>query len=89
MIYVVIAWTNHYTENEVFHQDFFSKCDQTAETEDLVAFTEEILNGKFHFLCSEWKSNRESSEPMAEVVDKWNFVFSVAAEGDKIFISTI
>ena len=27
-------------------KDFFSKCDQ------LVTFTEEILNGKFHFLCS-------------------------------------
>ena len=28
-------------------KDFFSKCDQ-----DLVTFTEEILNGKLHFLCS-------------------------------------
>ena len=27
-------------------KDFFSKCDQTS--------TEEILNRKFHFLCSEW-----------------------------------
>ena len=26
-------------------KDFFSKC-------DLVTFTEEILNGKLHFLCS-------------------------------------
>ena len=24
------------------------------ETEDMVTFTEEILNGKFHFLCSEF-----------------------------------
>ena len=24
---------------------------------DLVTFTEEILNGKLHFLCSEYKSN--------------------------------
>ena len=31
-------------------KDFFSKCDQTA---DLVIFTEEILNGKLHFLCSD------------------------------------
>ena len=30
-------------------KDFFRKCDQTA---DLVTFTEEILNGKLHFLCS-------------------------------------
>ena len=29
-------------------KDFFSKCDQI-----LVTFTEEILNGKLHFLCSE------------------------------------
>ena len=29
-------------------QDFFSKCDH----EDLVIFTEEILNGKLKFLCS-------------------------------------
>ena len=26
-------------------KDFFSKCDQ-------ITFTEEIFNGKFHFLCS-------------------------------------
>ena len=31
-------------------QGFFSKCDQ--KTADLVTFTEEILNGKLHFLCS-------------------------------------
>ena len=31
-------------------KDFFSKCDQIWP--DLVTFTEEILNGKFHFLCS-------------------------------------
>ena len=30
--------------------DFFSKCELTA---DLITFTEEILNGKLHFLCSE------------------------------------
>ena len=36
-------------------KDFFSKCDRICveETEDLVTFTEEILNGKLHFLCSE------------------------------------
>ena len=32
-------------------KDFFSKCDQIA---DLVAFTEEILNAKLHFL---WTQN--------------------------------
>ena len=41
-------------------KDFFSKCDQTAVEQfsvDLVCgfghITEEILNGKLHFLCSE------------------------------------
>ena len=38
-------------------KDFFSKCDQICsllqETADLVTFTEEILNGKLHLLCSE------------------------------------
>ena len=34
-------------------KDFFSKCDQIRTTADLVTFTEEILNGKLHFLCSE------------------------------------
>ena len=36
-------------------KDFFSKCDQIRspqETADLVTFTEEVFNGKFHFLCS-------------------------------------
>ena len=31
-------------------EDFFSKCEH--ETADLVTFTEEILNGKLHFLRS-------------------------------------
>ena len=37
-------------------KDFFSKCDQIRSFPqfpgDLVTFTEEILNGKIHFLCS-------------------------------------
>ena len=32
-------------------KDFFSKFDQIPSF--LVTFTEEILNGKLHFLCSE------------------------------------
>ena len=31
-------------------KDFFSKCNR-IHTADLVVFTEEILNGKLHFLC--------------------------------------
>ena len=42
-----------------FIKDFFSKCNQIRwklqETVDLVTFTEEILNGKLHFLCSDSK----------------------------------
>ena len=33
-------------------KDFSSKYDQMKKTADLVTFAEEILNGKFHFLCS-------------------------------------
>ena len=33
-------------------KDFFSKCDKIRNAADLVTFTEEILNGKLHFLCS-------------------------------------
>ena len=36
-------------------QGFFSKCDQIRTNCDLVTFTEEILNGKPHFLCSDYR----------------------------------
>ena len=32
--------------------DFFSKCDQ-IRMKRMITFTEEIFNGKLHFLCSE------------------------------------
>ena len=35
-------------------KNFFSKCDQ-------IIFTKEILNGKFHFLCSECKRGSKQS----------------------------
>ena len=31
-------------------KDFFNKCDQI---QDLVTLTEEILNGKLHFVCND------------------------------------
>ena len=38
-------------------KDFFSKCDQISrELRILVKFTEEILNGKLHFLCTVYSS---------------------------------
>ena len=33
-------------------KDFFSKCNEILSA-DLVTFTEETLNGKFHFLCND------------------------------------
>ena len=36
-----------------FVKDFFSKCNQIAENCEFFTFTEEILNGKHHFLCIE------------------------------------
>ena len=39
-------------------KDFFSKCDQIRRKLRIyVTFTEEILNGKFHFLCSNCENN--------------------------------
>ena len=36
-----------------FSVDFVSKCHQIPQfLADLITFTEEILNGKLHFLCS-------------------------------------
>ena len=41
-------------------KNFFSKCDQILKFfADLVTFTEEIFNGKLHFLCSD-NNNRKN-----------------------------
>ena len=40
----------HYTKMKFSIKAFSSKCDQIRRKE--VTFTEEILNGKLHFLCS-------------------------------------
>ena len=37
------------------------------ETEDLVTFTEEILNGKLHFLCSVTKVNQNRVEELLHI----------------------
>ena len=43
----------HCTKNEVFHWRFLQQMwPSSQETANLVTFTEEILDGKFHFLCS-------------------------------------
>ena len=47
-----VALSNFFTVQKMIFsiKDFFSKCDQFPA--NLVTFTEEILNGKPHFLCS-------------------------------------
>ena len=42
----------------------FSKVAGFQETADLVTFTEEILHGKLHFLCSEYKFHPAASLKM-------------------------
>ena len=44
-------------------KDFFSKCDQIRRR--LVTLTEEILNGKLHFLCSVTKNNAKLHSSVA------------------------
>ena len=41
-----------------FIKDFLGKfpCPNPEEYVDLVTFTEELLNGKLHFLCSVWST---------------------------------
>ena len=51
-------------------KDFFSKCDQTHRKVDLITITEEILNGKLHFLCSP--------------ISSYNFLFTNVHDGVKI-----
>ena len=51
---MVIVDESNMLQKNVFHKDFFSKYDEIhKETVDLVTFTEKILNGKLHFLCSD------------------------------------
>ena len=42
-------------------KDFFGKCDQIRSFLDLVTFTEEILHGKLHFLCSAYSDFKNVS----------------------------
>ena len=57
---LIKAWnrlTMHCTKNEVFHQEFLQwMWPNLQETADLVTFTEEILNGKLRFFCSDTSS---------------------------------
>ena len=49
---VAFFWVLTTQKTKFSIKDFFSKCDQPQETADLVSFTEEILDGKLHFLYS-------------------------------------
>ena len=45
----------HCTRNAVFHQEFLQQMwPKPDKTVDLVTFTEEIPNGKVHFLWIDW-----------------------------------
>ena len=39
-------------KNKFSIKSFFTKFENPQETADLVTFTQEILNGKLHFLCN-------------------------------------
>ena len=48
------TWQTHTAQKMKFSmKDFRGKCDQIHRKLDLVTFTEEILYGKLHFLCSD------------------------------------
>ena len=50
-------------KNEISIKDFFSKSDQIRKKlADLVTFSEEIINGKLHFLCSDGPKNVNKGE---------------------------
>ena len=59
------ASINSCTKNEVFHHKFLQYvCPNPQESAYLITFTEEICNGKLHFLCNSiyeelvhWKKN--------------------------------
>ena len=44
------------------------------ETADLVTFTEEFLNGKLHFLCSDWNFVEISDLVLKTIYDKLHFI---------------
>ena len=48
------CYTSLNKKKRIFIKDFSSKCDQIRRPVNLVTFTEEILNGKLYFLCSEF-----------------------------------
>ena len=65
-------------------KDFFSKRGQIGKkTADLVTFTEESLNGKFHFLCSEGCETFDAKE---NVSMSWKSVLSKVAEWTAIIL---
>ena len=50
MEYIFVPW------NKFSIKDFINKCDQIRSFLQISSrFTEEILNGKLHFLCSEYQ----------------------------------
>ena len=51
-------------------KDFFSKCDQIRRILKKSSITEEILNGKLHFFCSESSHLKLPEKNRKETVNK-------------------
>ena len=58
-------------------KNFFSKRDQIRRKLDLVTFTEEILNGKLHFLCSISNISSSVFKDNAVIPCFW-FIFNIS-----------
>ena len=57
-------------------KNFFSKCDQIRRrSADLVTFTEEILNGRLHSLCSVLKRRPSTKPDRQKKDDKKSYCF--------------
>ena len=73
-----ISEFQHCTKSQVFHYRFLQKMwPNPQETADLVTFTEEILNGKLHFLCSDHSNTGSffcNMLPKVNSAIHWNFI---------------
>ena len=62
-------------------KDFFSKCDPSPQfPADLVTFTEDILNGKLHFLCSVWINGNNTFRKI-----HWNSILEGRLKVERFF----
>ena len=72
-VLVEVSFT-HCTKNEVFYYGFLQSVWPSPQfPEDLITFTEEILNGKLHLLCSDWLQCFDSFWRLKEITP-FNFL---------------